>query len=136
MRIYVDSSALVKLIFAEAESSALRAFLADRVATGDQLLSSSIAWVEVGRAVRSRIDVDDLGLVARATDVALEGVDEVVVSEQVVSIGRRVGPPTLRSLDALHVASAIAVSADRVVAYDTRLIAAAHELGFETVAPA
>jgi predicted nucleic acid-binding protein len=39
-------------------------------------------------------------------------------------------------LDALHVASAIAVSADRVVAYDTRLIAAAHELGFETVAPA
>jgi predicted nucleic acid-binding protein len=135
MRFYVDSSALVKLAFAEAESAALRAFLADRVSAGDRLLSSSIAWVEVGRAVRSRIDVDAPALVAAATDAALEGVDEVIVSEQVVSVGRRVGPPALRSLDALHVASALVAAADSMIAYDHRLIAAARELGIATLSP-
>ncbi len=136
MRLYIDSSALVKLAFAESESAALRAYLADRVRAGNQLVSSTIAWVEVGRAVRSRADIDEPALVAAATDAAMEGVDEILVSEQVVSVGRRIGPPTLRSLDALHVASALVVAADRLVAYDHRLLTAAEELGIETLAPA
>lgn len=135
MRIYLDSSALVKLAFVEAESSVLRAHLADRVSAGDQLVSSSIAWVEVGRAVRSRADIDAPALVAAATDAAMEGVDEIRLSEQVVSVGRRVGPPTLRSLDAIHVASALVVAADRMIAYDHRLLTAAEELGIETITP-
>jgi predicted nucleic acid-binding protein len=135
MRIYVDSSALVKLAFLEAESTALRSYLADRVAAGDHLVSSSLAWVEVGRAVRSRADIDAPALVAAATDSAMEGIDEVLLSEQVVSVGRRVGPPALRSLDAIHVASALVVAADRLIAYDHRLLTAAQELGIETFAP-
>lgn len=135
MRIYLDSSALVKLAFAEAESVALRSHLADRVAAGDQLVSSSIAWVEVGRAVRSRADIDAPVLVAAATDAAMEGVDEIRLSEQVVSVGRRIGPPTLRSLDAIHVASALVAAADRLIAYDRRLVTSAEELGIETLAP-
>jgi predicted nucleic acid-binding protein len=135
MRIYVDSSALVKLAFHETESTALRSYLAGRVAAGDHLVSSSLAWVEVGRAVRSRADIDAPALVAAATDAALEGIDEVILSEQVVSVGRRVGPPTLRSLDAIHVASALVAAADRLVAYDHRLLTAAQELGIETFAP-
>jgi predicted nucleic acid-binding protein len=136
MRLYVDSSALVKLAFLEAESTALRSYLSDRVADGDHLISSSIAWVEVGRAVRSRADIDIPALVAAATDAAMEGIDEVPLAEQVVSVGRRIGPPTLRSLDAIHVASALVAAADRLIAYDHRLLTAAQELGIETLAPA
>lgn len=136
MRIYVDSSALVKLAFAEAESTALRAALEEHVRAGDQLVSSTIAWVEVGRAVRSRADIDAPAIVAAATDAAMEGIDEIRVTEQVVSVGRRIGPPTLRSLDALHVASALVAAADRLIAYDLRLLTAAEELGIETSAPA
>lgn len=135
MRIYLDSSALVKLAFAEPESSAVRSHLADRVASGDQLVSSSLAWVEVGRAVRSRADIDASALVATATDAAMEGVDEIRLTEQVVSVGRRIGPPTLRSLDAIHVASALVAAADLLIAYDHRLLTAAEELGIETLTP-
>lgn len=135
MRLYVDSSALVKLAFLEEETAALRSYLSDRSAAGDHLVSSSIAWVEVGRAVRSRADIDTPAVVAAATDAALEGIDEVLLTEQVVSVGRRIGPPTLRSLDAIHVASALVAAADCVIAYDHRLLAAAQELGIETLAP-
>ncbi|MEO8907239.1 MAG: VapC toxin family PIN domain ribonuclease, partial [Microbacteriaceae bacterium] len=56
MRVYVDSSALVKRAIDESESNALVAHLEDRVAAGDALVSSSLAWVEVTRALRTRLD--------------------------------------------------------------------------------
>ena len=61
---------------------------------------------------------------------------ECPVTEQVVSIARRIGPTSLRSLDAIHLASAAVLDVDLVCAYDQRMLIAAAELGFRTVSPA
>lgn len=65
----------------------------------------------------------------------LGGITECPISAQVVSIARRLGPPSLRSLDAIHLASAAVLDVDLVCAYDQRMLAAAAELGFRTVSP-
>ena len=44
-------------------------------------------------------------------------------------------PPRLRMLDAIHLATALYVDADEVVAYDRRLLDAAEEQGLSTAAP-
>jgi len=52
---------------------------------------------------------------------AMSGVDERPMSADVVSIARRIEPLVLRSLDALHLATAVLIDADLVVTYDDRL---------------
>jgi len=119
MRIYFDSSALIKRVVAEEESSDLVEYLDARYDEGDLLASSSLAWVEVSRAVLARVkspaDAGDL------IDAAMSGVDERPMSTDVVSIARRIEPLVLRSLDALHLATAVLIDADLVVTYDDRL---------------
>jgi len=53
----------------------------------------------------------------------------------VIDIAQRLGPATIRSLDAIHLASASLLGADLVCAYDERMLAAAEELGFRTSSP-
>ena len=135
MRVYLDSSAILKRVLGETESPALDEEVRRRLGGSDILLSSALATIEVGRALRSRID--ELGPVnaANLTDEALEGIAECGISEQVISLARRLGPPSLRSLDAIHLATASIVAADVVIAYDERLLQAASELGFRTASP-
>jgi uncharacterized protein len=119
MRIYFDSSALIKRVVAEEESSDLVEYLDAHYDEGDLLASSSLAWVEVSRAVLARVKspagAGDL------IDAAMSGVDERPMSADVVSIARRIEPLVLRSLDALHLATAVLIDADLVVTYDDRL---------------
>lgn len=65
----------------------------------------------------------------------MAGIAECPITEQVSDIARRLGPSTLRSLDAIHLATAALLSADLVCAYDQRMLTAASELGFRTVSP-
>jgi predicted nucleic acid-binding protein len=132
VRVYVDSSALLKRVFAEGESEALKASLRGHVGQGAALVSSSLAWVEVARALRagtSAVDVDDLA------DRALSGVLERPIGAEVVALARRLQPAALRSLDAIHLASAILLDVDLVVAYDQRLTEAARHHGMKVSAP-
>ena len=119
MRLYFDSSALIKRVIAEDESSDLVEYLDAHYDEGDLLASSSLAWVEVSRAVLARVkspaDAGDL------IDTAMSGVDERPMNAEVVSIARRIEPLVLRSLDALHLATAVLIDADVVVTYDDRL---------------
>ena len=135
MRVYVDSSALLKRVFAEDESEALVAGLRAHVAEGSVLVSSALAWVEVSRALRaypnSRGPVE-LGSVA---DTAMSGVLEKPMSGEVIALARRLAPPTLRTLDAIHLASALLIDADVLVAYDQRLLQAATSYGITTSSP-
>jgi predicted nucleic acid-binding protein len=136
MQVYVDSSALVKRVIDEAESSQLVSALESyRQASGDELHSSTLAWIEVSRTIRVRTALDDPLSIAEFVEVALSGVSSLPISDQVVSIARRISPPLLRTLDAIHLASAALVDADLVIAYDTRLLSAARELGFATASP-
>lgn len=127
---YLDASALVKLVLSESESGPLRAYLA----ATSRRLTSRIAEVELSRAV---------GRVARPGDEAqvsavLAGLQFIELDNRITAVAASVGPPTLRSLDALHLASALAVreELDTVITYDTRLADAARAAGLEVVAPA
>ncbi len=127
--VYLDSSAIVKLVVSEPESSALRRYLAghaDRV-------SSGLARVEVIRALRRTRDSHTQ--LHRAASV-LERIALVAVDEPLLNDAAALEPRQLRSLDAVHLATALSLDGlDAVVTYDRRLHAAAAGAGLEVVSP-
>jgi predicted nucleic acid-binding protein len=128
--IYLDTSALVKVIFEETESDGLARWLADRQEI--RKLTSELSTVELIRVCR-RLDVD---AVADARQL-LAGLDLVPLGVEVLDQAAGVDPVGLRTLDAIHLASAFTLS-DAITAfvvYDTRLAGAADAAGFEVVTP-
>lgn len=128
--IYLDTSALVKLVFAEPESKALAAWLSLREDVAK--VSSEIATVELLRSCRRH--GADAVVDGR---VVLAGLDLVPLTRDVVELALAADPPQLRSLDAVHLASALAIADSLVsfVAYDARLLDAAAAAGLSVVAP-
>jgi uncharacterized protein len=129
--IYCDSSALVKLVVEEPESAALDEWLSTQRVV--QLTSSTLARAEVVRAVARYGEQ----WVAAAFDL-LETVAIVELDQALMDEAALLGSPGLRTLDALHLASALrAETAIRAfVAYDLRLAEAARSHGLPVVAPA
>ena len=127
--LYVDSSALLKRVFREDESSHVRAILRARSAVGDLVASSELAWVEVSRAVL-RAGVQDVRAVASAacSGVARQPLDGVVLAR-----ARTIGSANLRSLDAIHLSAAIVLGAAEIMTFDRRLAEAAEALGVSAV---
>jgi predicted nucleic acid-binding protein len=133
VRIYVDSSALIKRAIDEPESDAVDQALEGHVAMNNVLVASSLAWIEVTRSIRATADPE-----AEVTDIieaALSGIAERSITADVVSLARRIGPKSLRSLDAIHLATAVLVDADLMISYDNRLEAAARHNGLAIVKP-
>jgi uncharacterized protein len=127
--IYVDSSALVKLILAEPESDALEQHLANDDAN---VATSRLAVVEVSRAASIANPARDVG---REVDRLLSSYTLLTVSVELLRIARRLASQSLRTLDAIHLASALAIGADELVAYDKRLLAAALEQQIAVATP-
>ena len=125
---YLDSSAIVKLVIAEPESSALRKFLRRR----RPLVASALARTEVTRAVLGEGEPG----IARAR-VVLARLDLLRVNERVLEAAGALLPADLRSLDAIHLATARQLGSDlgHVVTYDDRMHDAARLLGLTTAAP-
>lgn len=130
MAVYLDTSAAVKLVQREDGSDALRGWLA---AHPEQVLASSvILHAELLRATRrGRPD-----LLGQARDL-LDAIVLIEVSREVCERAGLLDPDGLRSLDALHLASALALAEDLdgIVTYDARLRDAAEGLGLRVVAP-
>lgn len=126
---YVDTSALAKLVAAEPETDALRAWLAE--AERDPV-SCDLARTELMRAVR-RVAPDR---VTRAREV-LEAVTLVAVTTAIFEEAGRLDPAILRTLDAVHLAAALALGDDLegLVTYDDRLGEAARLNGVIVVRP-
>lgn len=137
MRVYFDSSALIKRSVQEPESDAVEAAIDRYVADDAVIVSSSLAWVEVSRALRTRLDSGVYGEdeVHGAVEGALSGVAERLITGEVVGLARRVAPPRLRTLDAVHLATAIVLDVDEVVVYDARLVDACRHNGLTTAMP-
>ena len=137
MRVYFDSSALIKRSVQEAESDAVEAAFDRYVAQDAVIISSSLAWVEVSRALRTRLESGSYGEgeIHDAVEGALAGVAERLITGEVIGLARRVAPPLLRSLDAIHLATAIVLDVDEVVVYDDRLIDACRSNGLTTAVP-
>ncbi len=125
---YVDSSALVKLAVREPKSDALRRYLGRR----RPLVSSTLARTEV---VRALVPLGSAA-VERGRDV-LARVDLLRLNNRVLDRAGVLAPPDLRSLDAIHLASAEQLGSDLrgFVTYDERLASAARSRGFRVVRP-
>jgi predicted nucleic acid-binding protein len=129
--IYVDTSALLKLVKDdEAEGPALRAYLAAE--PEPRLVSSALLAVEARRGML-RVRPDGLPKV----DLLLADVAQISISDAVIESASRLPDPLLRSLDAIHLATALMIhdDIDVVLTYDARLREAATAHGLPTAAP-
>jgi predicted nucleic acid-binding protein len=125
---YLDSSAIVKLAVREPESLALRRYLRRR----QPLVSSALARTEVLRALLPAGDE----AVARGQAV-LQRIDLIRVNDRILNAAGVLHPPQLRSLDAIHLATAqeLGDELSAFVAYDDRMVSAAKQLGYRIVQP-
>lgn len=128
--IYIDTSALVKLLFEESESSALSDWLT--LKSTIPKISSHLSTVELLRTCKR---IDD-SLVDQARRL-LDGVDLVPIDHVIVEQAAILTPRQLHSLDAIHLASALSLNEDLTdfVAYDVRLCSAASMVGLPVVSP-
>jgi predicted nucleic acid-binding protein len=125
---YLDSSAIVKLAVAEPESAALRRHLRRR----RPLVSSALARTEVVRALLPA------GAAAIASGRAvLADIELARVNDRVLASAATLEPADLRTLDAIHLATAQRFGAElaQLVTYDDRMLVAATRLGIRTAAP-
>ena len=122
--IYLDSAAVVKLVHAEPESSALRAWLDERSETG--WASSVLVEIETFRAL-ARYAPE---AIARLHP-ALDQIDLIDLSPRIRILAQTVRPVTVRSLDAIHLGTALSIrsSLTSFVTYDKRLLDAAIAAG-------
>jgi uncharacterized protein len=125
---YVDSSALTKLVVTETESGGMFRWFIE----SERLASSRLAVIETRRAAaRRNHDPAQLDRVLRAFTI-LE-IDSVVAA-----VAAAVRPASVRTLDAIHLATALGLGdqLEAFVTYDHRLAEAARALGLPVVSPA
>lgn len=129
--LYADSSAVMKMVTREAETPALTSFIkgANPWHTPARWGTNLVGKVEVTRAA------------ARISPAAQEAAGQVIahlwftpVDRQVIELAGLVSPTQLRTLDALHLASALTLGYP-IVAYDQRLIRAARGAGLTVYSP-
>lgn len=127
--IVVDTSALGKLLVAEAESTALRDLLALRSRAGEEFAISTIAITELRR-------------LAIRLDISSERIEPIVsqfrvlrLTESVLQLAGRLPARHLGTLDAIHIATALAVEATELITYDLRQADAAEQEGVLPLAP-
>ncbi|MXW58711.1 MAG: type II toxin-antitoxin system VapC family toxin [Acidimicrobiia bacterium] len=129
MAFYVDTSALVKLVAAEPETPAFQSWRAQQ---HPDLVAGDLVRTELLRAAR------------RLTPAHVQAATEVLASVRLTRLGERVfeqagflDPPSLRSLDAIHLASALNLGRDLegMVTYDSRLAEAAHQNAIPVISP-
>jgi uncharacterized protein len=124
---YLDSSAFVKLVHAEPETPALVAALGGVV----RLIASEILEVEALRATRRGGGATD------AAHAQLAGVRLLPLSNEIRARASELEPPSLRSLDAIHLATALSLGSrlEVLYTYDARMSLAAREAGLDARAP-
>jgi uncharacterized protein len=127
--VYLDSSALVKLVVLEPESRALRAYLRGE----PQRVSCGLARTEVLRAVRP-VGPSAIAAARRL----LQRIDLIRLDDALFDAAGMLEPVGLRSLDAIHLAAAhlVAPALRAIVTYDRRMAEGAGALGFAVVGPA
>jgi uncharacterized protein len=129
--IYLDSAAVVKLVHAEPETPALRCWLDERAETG--WISSVLTEIEAFR-VLARYAAD---AVVRLPAV-LDQIDLIGLDPPIRILAQTVRPATVRSLDAIHLGTALHVrrTLTSFVTYDKRLLDAARMAGLPAESPA
>jgi predicted nucleic acid-binding protein len=127
--LYLDTSAMAKLVVNESETIALRKWLAARADTA--MVTNTVGVVELQR-LSARVSQE-----ASAAAVLLLGrIGHLYLTVAAVALAAQLPPPELRTLDALHVASAAGLTGlDALVSYDQRTLAAARGYGLPVASP-
>lgn len=130
MALYLDSSAIVKLVVHEKETTALRRFLADHPIR----VSSALSGLEVRRASLRDSWPDS---VHRRALAVLSRLVLLAIDRETLESAAGLPPRNLRSLDAIHLATALRLGQELagVLAYDERLAEAAAGAGLQVFAP-
>jgi len=132
--LYLDASALVKLVRNEPESAALRSYVSDA-----DLVASELVLTEVPRAIRRAVADDprlSLGILVTRAAQTIESVALVPLDRGALLAAGALAEPFLRALDAIHVVAAIDASPiDAFVTYDDRQAAAARLAGLRSMSP-
>ena len=128
--IYLDTSALVKLLIEEPETAALSDYIGS---SGFQMTTSVVTEVELARAV-SRVEESHQKEVASL----LNGQVLVPLTDSIRLRAAHLQPFGIPSLDAIHLATAVEIqpSLHAVISYDRRMSEAAGSFGLEVLAPA
>ena len=129
MTVYIDTSAAAKRLVRETESQALADYL-DHLDPAEQPTSSMLLETEL-RRFATRLDLSQT-----AVSDLLDRIDLVEPDRSLFTEAGLLPGPRLRSLDALHLATALRIDASVVVAYDHKFQQAARAVGLATLAPA
>ena len=126
---YLDSSAIVKLTVQEPETSALEHWVLDR----DALISSEIAAIELTRAV-ARVGRNKL---LTHVEAVLDAIFLASVTPAIRHAAGVLAPSSLRTLDAIHIATAASLGLPNLefVTYDDRQADAARDAGLRVSQP-
>lgn len=128
MIIYVDTSAVLKLLVEEQESSAAASYLSAAAVRGDKLVASMLLYTELHCAAHRR------GIPGGLVNSVLGGINLVDLVRSDLMYAAAL-PGGLRSADATHLAAAIRLQSDLLVAYDAGLLAAAVDAGLNVLSP-
>lgn len=128
MIVYVDTSAVLKLLIDEPQSSSAAEYLSGAVSRGDQLAASMLLYTELHCAAHRR------GLPSAGVTAVLSGINLIDVARQDLMYAAAL-PGGPRSADAIHLATAIRLQADLLVAYEVELLAAAVQAGLNVLSP-
>ncbi|QOD04430.1 type II toxin-antitoxin system VapC family toxin [Pseudarthrobacter sp. BIM B-2242] len=128
MIIYLDTSAVLKLVVEEPESAAAAQYLSGAAASGHRLVASMLLYTELHCAAHRR------GFPGAPVNAVLGAINLVDVARSDLMYAAAL-PGKLRSADAIHLAAAIRLQSDVMVAYDSELLAAAVEAGLDVLSP-
>ena len=131
--IYMDTSALTKLLIAEPETPEVRNWLTSQIDQGDSAATSALGSVELMRTIARYGDISQ----ADRARYLLDGLDILPLTEPMMSLAESIGPATLRSLDAIHLAAAAYFDQELTafVTYDHRLLNGCRDIGLTTASP-
>ena len=131
--IYMDTSALTKLLIAEPETPELRNWLTSQIDQGDSAATSALGRVELMRTIARYGDISQ----ADRARYLLDGLDILPLTEPMMSLAESIGPATLRSLDTIHLAAAAYFDQELTafVTYDHRLLNGCRDIGLTTASP-
>lgn len=128
MRIYVDANIIIESVCAGVNGNDLVEQAFNYQERGESLISSVLTAVEIDRFLWRRSEVDSL-----VTPTMLRGIDLLALTPQVIDVARAIPAQFLKTLDALHVATAIVSRCDAVITLDRQFARACQEVGLTVV---
>ena len=130
MRVYyLDTSAALKLLIKESESTALAQWINGTIADGMVLCASFLLHTELHCAARRRHELDE-----EAAATLLSGIELIDISRDQL-LNAATGSMGLRAADAIHLSVARDVQADALLTYDREMRRAARRCGLSVIAP-